>query len=162
MPDPARHVQISYTLHDSADDLDPAEQELLRTALAASRGAYAPHSEFHVGCAIRFADGEILTGNNQENLAYPSGLCAERIALFHAGSQGKAKDIRTIAIRATSNRRPVDRPVTPCGACRQVMLEYEHLAGQPFTVLMQGENGSILRLNGVADTLMPFHFDIDF
>lgn len=161
MSEPSRQVQIDYSLHESADTLDPSEQELLQIAFEASGEAYAPHSEFHVGCAIRFANGEVHTGNNQENLAYPSGLCAERIALFHAGAQGKGKDIRTIAIRARSSRKTVDRPVTPCGACRQVMLEYENLAGQPFTLLMQGETGEILRLEGVAATLMPFHFDIE-
>ena len=104
-------------------------------------------------------DGEIILGNNQENKAFPSGTCAERTALFFAGSLGK---IRKIAVSAKSLTKPVNVPVTPCGACRQVMLEYEQMAGIPFIVLMQGETGPVLRVEGVASSLLPFGFDVDF
>lgn len=147
---------------DGADDLAADEAALLGTALDASRMAYAPYSHFHVGCAVQLADGEVITGNNQENPAFPSSLCAERTALYYLGAQGKGDSIRKIAIRATSTQKRIAGPVTPCGACRQVMLEYERLSGQPIVVLMQGAEGKILRVIGVAKALLPFGFDIEF
>lgn len=142
--------------------LDPVEAGLLGAALKACDLAYAPYSHFQVGAALLIGAGEIITGNNQENQAYPSGLCAERTALFYAGSQGKGSELRAIAIRAKSVKVSVNRPGTPCGACRQVMLEYERLAGRDLVILMQGETGPVLRLEGVAKCLLPFAFDIEF
>lgn len=155
-------ISIEYELFTSADQLPQDEQELLSKAMEVADGAYAPYSGFLVGCALGLESGEILTANNQENIAYPSGLCAERTALFFAGAHGKGKDIRKIAVRGRSVSTEVNVPVTPCGACRQVMVEYEKLAGKPFTVIMQGEKGNILRIKGVSKSLVPFGFDIDF
>ncbi len=142
--------------------LPQEEALLLEKALEATANAYAPHSQFRVGCAVLLDDGEIILGNNQENRAYPSGLCAERTALFHIGAMGKAGKIRTIAIRARSERTAIDEPAMPCGACRQVMVEYEKQAGTPFVILSQGETGPILRLESVQDSLIPFSFDLEF
>ena len=155
-------INIEYEIFDNAADLPADEVQLLAQAETAASGAYAPFSEFNVGCAIEMESGEVMSGNNQENLAYPSGLCAERVILFFANSQGKGKDIRKIAVRAFSKNVDVDVPVTPCGACRQVMLEYERMAGQPFIVLMQGAKGKILKVTGVENSLLPFGFNIDF
>ncbi len=155
-------LSLSYGWIEDASALDPDEQALLTQALDACSLAYAPYSHFHVGCAVGLADGHVVTGNNQENQAFPSGICAERTALFYAGSQGHSAHVRKIAIRARSAKVAVNRPGTPCGACRQVMLEYERLAGQDLVVLMQGESGPVLRLVGVAKTLLPFAFDIEF
>ncbi len=138
------------------------EQQLLAAALEATEGAYVPYSQFQVGCALLLEGGEIMTGNNQENIAFPSSLCAERTVLYYCGSQGKAERIRKMAIRARSERVEINRPVTPCGACRQAMLEYERLAGHDFVVLMQGVSGEVLRVAGIAKTLLPFSFDIEF
>jgi len=154
------HIPFERFAH--ADDLPEDERSLLARALEATDDAYVPYSQFQVGCALLLEDGEVMTGNNQENVAYPSGLCAERTALYYCGSQGKAKRIRKIAIRARSERVPIDRPVTPCGACRQAMLEYERMAEADFVVLMQGATGEILRVTGIAKTLLPFSFDIEF
>lgn len=155
-------LHIPYEQFDHASELPLEDQQLLQTALEACDKAYAQYSGFHVGCAVQLADGEVIVANNQENKAYPSGLCAERVALFYAGAQQKGTQVRKIVIRGRSTTKPVNVPVTPCGACRQVMLEYEQMAGQPFEVIMQGETGKILKLKGVAQCLLPFGFDIEF
>lgn len=144
------------------EDLVAEEQELLTEAMEAAKLAYAPYSQFHVGCAVRLADGSIHLGNNQENRAYPSGLCAERTVFFHLGAIGKGKEVRKVAIRAYGERVHLSQPVTPCGSCRQVMLEYEEMAQTDFVVLMMGESGDILRTTGIKKTLMPFSFEADF
>lgn len=157
-----RKLEIPFTLYTDASELAADESALLRAALEATDNAYAPYSSFRVGAAVMLADGTIIKGNNQENRAYPSGLCAERTALFHVGTLGKGAEIRKIAIRARSDRKTIDTAAMPCGGCRQVMVEYEQMAGQPFVILTQGETGDILRMEGVQDSLMPFSFDIDF
>ena len=154
------NLHISYELLE-ASELPSDEQQLLEAALEAAQGAYAPYSGFHVGTALQLEGGEIMQGNNQENVAYPSGLCAERTVLFYMGSIGKAAQLRKMAIRATSSNYELAQPPTSCGACRQVMVEYEKQAGQPVVVLMQGQSGKVLRLEGIKDFLMPFSFDID-
>lgn len=157
-----KNVHINYETFTDAAELPADERDLLESALQATAGAYVPFSQFHVGCALLLEDGEVITGNNQENVAFPSSLCAERTALYYCGSQGKAGQILKLAIRAKSERTSIDRPVTPCGACRQVMLEYERQTDREFVVLMQGETGEILRIKGVAATLLPFSFDLEF
>ncbi len=157
-----QEYHIAFELLDDASTLPEDEKALLLTAMSASEGAYAPFSNFHVGCAVQLADGEVVTGNNQENPAFPSSLCAERTALYYLGSQGKGDKVRKLAIRANSPEKLIAAPVTPCGACRQVMLEYERLSGQPVIVLMQGKVGKVLRVTGIAASLLPFGFDIEF
>lgn len=147
---------------DGKADLAADEAALMDAALEASKKAYAPFSNFHVGAAVALENGEVFLGNNQENPAFPSSLCAERTVLYYIGAQAKGNQIRKIAIRATSTQKLISAPVTPCGACRQVMLEYERLSGQPIVVLMQGQEGKILRVIGVAAALLPFGFDIEF
>lgn len=149
-------------MFDHPAQLPPDEAQLLQAAWEATAKAYAPFSHFHVGCALQLHNGEIITGNNQENLAFPSGICAERTALFYAGSQGKGPEVRKIAVRAYSERKPVNVPVMPCGACRQVMVEYENMAQRPFVILSQGASGQIMRMEGVKATLMPFNFEVEF
>ncbi len=156
------HLQIPFQIYASKQELPEDEQVLMLQALEASQKAYAPYSEFYVGCALLLASGEVILGNNQENAAFPSGLCAERTALFFAGSQGKGKDIRKIAIRAWSNNKLIEEPVTPCGACRQVIVEYERQSDLDIAVIMQGAAGKVLRLLGARKTLLPFSFDIEF
>ncbi|MCB0839657.1 MAG: cytidine deaminase [Bacteroidia bacterium] len=157
-----KKLEISYQLFQSKDELPTDEAALLASAMEATEAAYAPFSEFRVGCAVLLDSGEIILGNNQENRAYPSGLCAERTALFFIGSQSKGKLIRKIAIRVRSDRKTIQTPAMPCGACRQVMVEYEQMADLPFVVLSQGAEGNIMRMEGVRNNLLPFSFDIDF
>ena len=155
-------LHIPFERFPDADELPPDEQELLRAALEATELAYAPYSRFQVGCAVQLLDGEVLTGNNQENVAYPSGLCAERTVLYYCGAQGKGDQLVKMAIRARSSQAAIVQPVPPCGACRLVMFEYERMSGRDIVVLMQGESGEVLRVTGVAKTLLPFSFDIEF
>ncbi|MEM1000322.1 MAG: cytidine deaminase [Bacteroidota bacterium] len=154
-------IHINFQLLE-AHELPEDERSLLRKALEISESAYVPYSKFQVGCALQMADGEIIRGNNQENAAFPSGLCAERNALFYAGAHNKIPGLRKMAIRANSLEKVIDQPVTPCGACRQVMLEYERIVGQDIVVLMQGKEGKVLKMKGIAKCLLPFGFDIAF
>lgn len=155
-----KEFSIRYEQFPDSSQLSADEQDLLRQAMEATRNAYAPYSEFFVGAAVLLENGEVIQGSNQENGAYPSGLCAERTALFATGAAGKSGLIRKMAIRAHSPKYHMNHAVGPCGACRQVMVEYEKLAGKPMTVLLQGETGEILRIEGVMDNLLPFTFDL--
>ncbi|MEL6654078.1 MAG: cytidine deaminase, partial [Bacteroidota bacterium] len=110
-----KEISIQYELFDSVTDLPEDEALLLESALRATDTAYAPFSNFLVGCALQLADGSIITGNNQENIAFPSGMCAERTALFYAGSLGKGADIRKLAVRARTEHKALNVPVMPCG-----------------------------------------------
>lgn len=154
--------EIPYQRFEDRAELQTSEAELLEQAFLAAQQAYAPFSRFHVGCAVRLSDGSIIQGNNQENKAFPSGICAERTALFYIGSIGKGHLIEAIAVRAYSEKKEIPVPVTPCGACRQVMIEYEQMSSQPWIVLMQGSSGPILRMTGVQSSMLPFGFDVDF
>lgn len=157
-----QELHIRFETFNQATDLPGDEQALLEAALAATDGAYAPFSDFFVGAAVALRDGQVLTGNNQENASFPAGTCAERSVLFYLGSQQRGADIRKMAVRARSLRKAIIAPVMPCGVCRQVMLEYERMAGQDFIVLCQGAEGRIIRFTGVGRSLLPFAFDTDF
>lgn len=141
----------------SVDDLPAPERELVAEAIRAIDGSYAPYSHFHVGAAIRLADGTVVTGANQENVAYPSGTCAERSACFYAGAKhpGVAFEAIAVAARGTDGLL-TDPPTAPCGACRQALLEYETLAGHPVPVILAGRSG-VVRLPSVA-SLLPLAF----
>jgi cytidine deaminase len=146
-----------YTVYDSPEELDPQDAELMRRAHEATKGSYAPYSRFHVGAAVRLANGEIVVGNNIENAAYPSGLCAERVALFGAMAKYPGVAIEALALTAHSLLKQIGEPVAPCGSCRQVMVEVEQVSKHPLRVLSQGETGPIMVFEGV-ESLMPFIF----
>lgn len=137
------------------EELDPRYRLLYETAFEASERAYAPYSNFHVGAAVLLENGEILSGNNQENVAYPSGLCAERTALFYAGARYPDVAVRVLAIAAMKDGERVEL-ITPCGACRQVMLETERRYNQPLKVLLCGREEAYLIPS--ATDLLPFCF----
>ena len=132
-------------------------QTLISAALAQREVAYAPYSNFNVGAAVQLEDGEIIKGSNQENAAYPSGICAERTALFYAGASRPDKSVVKIAIAAGQNGVLCESPVTPCGACRQVMAQYQLKGGQPIEILLIG-TAKIWKFAKVED-LLPFTFD---
>lgn len=142
---------------DSPDLLPDDEQQLLKEAVEAKNKAYAPYSQFKVGAALQLANGQIMHGNNQENMAYPSGLCAERVAFFAAGAQYPGMGINKVAITAASENFPSDHPIAPCGACRQAMLEYEMNQKSPITLIMRGTTGKIYRISGIRQ-LLPIYF----
>lgn len=140
------------------NDLSSSESNLLQEAIAASGRAYAPHSKFYVGAALILDNGEIITGSNQENAAYPSGLCAERVALFKAGSDYPSAKVLKIAIYAHSDNYKVPDILCPCGGCLQVMSETENRQHKQFDILLKSET-TILKANGVSQFL-PFSFHI--
>ncbi|WP_068471544.1 cytidine deaminase [Saccharicrinis aurantiacus] len=141
---------------DDINELTPQDQELITSARAACHNAYAPYSKFSVGAAVRLANGKVITGNNQENAAYPSGLCAERTAIFWANSQFPDIAVETIAISVLNNGKPVANPIAPCGSCRQVMLETENRFETPLRVIMDSESKIIVSKNTVG--LLPLSF----
>ena len=153
----SKEIKIAYKEYESLAELEPKDRELAEAAIEATAQAYAPYSKFNVGAAVLFQDGEIIKGANQENAAYPSGLCAERTALFYASASRPDKPMVAIAIAASQNGQLLETPVTPCGACRQVMAQYQLKSGLPMMVLLIGAH-SILKFEKVDD-LLPFIFD---
>ncbi|MEO6303862.1 MAG: cytidine deaminase [Bacteroidia bacterium] len=147
----------SYEVYNSAGDLDKSDKELLDAAKASLKSAYAPYSGFNVGAAVLLEDGTIITGNNQENAAYPSGLCAERVAVFYASSIHPTKKIIAIAISATSKDQKINVPVPPCGACRQSIAEYEIKFDKAIRLIMAGESGEVFISPSVSN-LLPLLF----
>ncbi|MBD5415107.1 MAG: cytidine deaminase [Bacteroides sp.] len=138
-------------------ELTPAEQQLVDLASRATFRSYAPYSNFRVGAAIRLSDGAIVTGANQENVAYPSGTCAERTACFYAHAEHPDARFEAIAIAARgTDGQPLADPISPCGACRQSLMQYEVLAGSPVEVLLVGRD-TIYRLPSIR-SLLPFAF----
>jgi len=154
---------ISFELlaFESIDFLSSTEKELMLKAVEARKKAYAPYSNFQVGAAVLMANGEVVIGSNQENASYPSGLCAERVAVFQAGALYPNVAIKAIAISATSQNYSVKKPAAPCGNCRQSMSEYELKQQKPIAILMMGETGLVLKCNAVSD-LLPLAFDNSF
>ena len=137
--------------------LDEEQRQLLQETRSYLPQAYAPYSRFHVAAIALLEDGTRVAGTNQENAAYPSGLCAERVALFHAGALHPGKAIRYLCITVKSESRKVTKPVSPCGACLQVMTESEYRQQKPFTLILAGEEGNILLITGTKN-LLPFRF----
>ena len=133
-------------------------QSLMEQAIAARKRAYAPYSQFTVGCAIMLDNGVVVTGNNQENAAYPSGLCAERVAVFAAGSQYPGVGIKEMALTASPVNDTLHIPVPPCGACRQAIAEYENNQRQPIVIYFMGASGTVAKASSLKD-LLPLIFD---
>ena len=151
-------LKIIYEEYQSIDELNTQDMELVEKATEALNRAYAPYSQYHVGAALLLEDGKIITGNNQENVAYPSGLCAERVAMFYASSQYPDAIIRTVAIAAKAKNFVITEAVAPCGACRQVMSEYETKQQSPIRIILKAEQGKILAFDKIEDILpLMFH-----
>ena len=151
------NIEIAVKIYDY-EELDAADRELMDAAREATNRSYAPYSHFSVGAAARLANGIVVTGTNQENAAYPSGLCAERTTLFYANSQHPDQAVTTLAIAARNEHDEfLESPIPPCGACRQVMLETEKRFKQPMRVLLYGKKG-IYELKNVGE-LLPLSFD---
>lgn len=153
-----KSIQIDYEEYPSVAELSAADSELLQQAMAAAEGAYSPYSQFKVGAAVRLDDGKIVVGNNQENAAYPSGLCAERVALFSALAQNPSSAVSAIAI-VGKNSSGQWCEASPCGACRQVMAECESRSGRKITIILYAEGGKVIVLRGV-DSVLPFRFSM--
>ena len=151
-------IVIDYQEYGSLEELPCEDCALMQRAIESTGAAYAPYSGFHVGAALRLKDGTIVVGSNQENVAYPSGLCAERTAVFAASAQyPQCRDYEALAIVAR-NTEGVLCEASPCGACRQVLLEYEFRQGHPLRVICHLEGGRVRVFPSVA-TLLPFSFE---
>lgn len=138
-------------------EVDSETSNLIQKAKEATNRAYAPYSNFHVGAALLLSNGEIITGNNQENAAYPAGLCAERVAFFSSKSNNPEATIRKVAIVARNGADDHFKLATPCGNCRQVMSEYENNQEEPIQVYLCGEDGKVYESESV-ENLLPFKF----
>ena len=129
-------ITINYQEFSSINELNAEDRELAQAAIEGMKGSYAPYSHFNVGAAVRMSNGQIVRGANQENAAFPSGLCAERTAMFAAGAKYPDKEMRSLALAGGIYGRITDEPATPCGACRQVMAQYQAKSGKPMSVIM--------------------------
>lgn len=151
-------ISSTFTVYENANELPSQDKNLLIEAVEARKNAYAPYSKFNVGASLLLENGIIIQGNNQENAAYPSGMCAERVAIWNAASQYPKIKIKKIFISAESNKNIVDKPVSPCGACRQTIAEYELNQEQNIEIFFTGETGKIIKANTIVD-LLPLAFD---
>jgi cytidine deaminase len=151
-------VTSNFEVYDAVEELPQAIQSLMKTAVEARDKAYAPYSQFNVGAAIALNNNEVVTGSNQENASYPSGLCAERTAIYYAGAAFPEAQIQNIAISAKSMKHLVEAPVPPCGACRQALVEYEVKQETDIAVYFMGETGKVMKANSIKD-LLPLIFE---
>jgi len=146
------------TVYNNVDELPEDIKKLMEQAVAIREMAYAPYSHFRVGAALQLDNGIIVTGNNQENAAYPSGMCAERVAIWAAGSQYPDNKILQMAITARSENHTLNQPVPPCGACRQAIAEYEIKQDKNIEIYFMGEVGKVYKAESLHD-LLPLIFD---
>lgn len=151
----------SILVYNNTEELPVEINQLMQKAIATRKKAYAPYSKFRVGASILLDNGVTVEGSNQENAAYPSGLCAERVAIFYAGSMYPEAKILKIAISATSDNFVSSTPIPPCGSCRQSVSEYEQKQQSPIAIYFMGEEGEVYKSNSIAD-LLPFSFSKEF
>ena len=151
-------IESKFIVYDSIEELTIPVQKLLKKAAEAREKAYAPYSQFLVGAALELENGVIILGNNQENASYPSGLCAERTAIYYAGAEFPNQKILRMAIVAGSTKNPTTKPIPPCGACRQAIAEYEVKQESPIEIYFKGETGKVVKSNSLVN-LLPLLFD---
>jgi len=154
-------IKTQITIFDSIEDLPNSIKELMGEAIEVKQKAYAPYSKFKVGAAFLLENGVVITGSNQENAAYPSGMCAERVAIWRASSEYPKQKIVSLAITASSSAQLTKDPVAPCGACRQTLSEYELKQKDRIAVYFMGEVGKVIKTDSLKD-LLPFAFDKSF
>ncbi|MBR3500796.1 MAG: cytidine deaminase [Bacteroidales bacterium] len=152
-----KEIKIDFQEYKSIEELNQEDKELAQAAISAMQGSYAPYSHFNVGAAVRMENGVIVKGANQENAAFPSGLCAERTAMFAAGAAYPDKAMTSIALTGGVMGRICATPATPCGACRQVMAQYQAKSGKKMSVIMIGKD-KIWKFHSVDD-ILPLIFD---
>lgn len=155
------NITSSFTVYSSLEEVSEEIQDLMAQAVEVRKKAYAPYSQFRVGAALLLDNGKIISGSNQENAAYPSGLCAERTAIFYAGSAYPEAKILKIAITAASDTNQTTAPIPPCGSCRQSIAEYEIKQETPIEIYFMGEIGEVYKSASLKN-LLPFMFDKKF
>ena len=151
-------IESTLTVFDDFNELPKNITSLMKQAIEAREKAYAPYSKFLVGAAIALENGEVITGSNQENASYPSGLCAERTAIYYAGAKYPDVKMKTMAIVAGSTIHPTTEPIPPCGACRQAIAEYEVKQNEDIEIYFMGETGKVVKSHSLAN-LLPLVFD---
>ena len=152
-----QQFQFQYQLYDNFQALSPSDQSLVSSAFSAMEKAYAPYSQFKVGASVLLSSGEVIQGSNQENIAFPSGLCAERVALNYVGANFPGDTIDTVVVVAQGALMPEAHLLSPCGGCRQVMLESENRQNSPIRVILVNQDNRTMVINSVKD-LLPFGF----
>ncbi|MBE0392017.1 cytidine deaminase [Flavobacterium sp. 7E] len=154
-------ITTQFSVYDAVSELPAEIKDLMEQAVAVRKNAYAPYSNFRVGTALLLDNGKIVLGSNQENAAYPSGLCAERVAIYHAGAVYPDAKILKMAITAASDANQTSAPIPPCGSCRQSIAEYEIRQETPIEIYFMGEIGAIYKSDSLKN-LLPFMFDKKF
>jgi cytidine deaminase len=154
-------IKTSFTVFQSVEELPQEIQSLMQQAIAVRKNAYAPYSKFKVGTALLLDNGKVVLGSNQENAAYPSGLCAERVAIFQSGAIYPDAKIIKMAISAASDTNQTTTPIPPCGSCRQSIYEYEFKQNTPIAIYFMGESGEIYKSDSIKN-LLPLSFDKNF
>lgn len=150
-------IEIAFKEYNTLIELDKPTRDLCAEAVKAMQGSHSPYSKFRVGAALRLQSGKIIYGSNQENVAYPSGLCAERVALFNWGANHSDDPIEAMAVTASTDEFEILQPVTSCGSCLQVLAEYEKKQNKPVEIILFCNNGPVWVMNGV-DSFLPFLF----
>lgn len=152
-------IEVRYSKFDSWKEMSESDQELVFRAKKVMQEAYAPYSRFKVGATALLSNGEVVTGSNQENIAYPSGLCAERVALFYAGANFPKEEVKTLCIVAEGDLVDINTILSPCGACRQVMVETERRQEKAYRVILVSQNDVTLVFDA-ASHLLPLAFGL--
>ncbi|RXR17883.1 cytidine deaminase [Flavobacterium amnicola] len=155
------NINTQLIAFESLNELSTNDQSLMQRAIEIRKNAYAPYSKFKVGAAILLDNGQVVVGSNQENAAYPSGLCAERVAIFQSGAVYPDAKIVKMAITAGSTENKTTKPIPPCGACRQSIFEYEFKQDADIEIFFMGETGEVYKSNSIKN-LLPLTFDKNF
>jgi len=151
-------IETKFQVYDSIYELPQDIQVLMKKAIEARGKAYAPYSNFQVGTALRLGNGEVILGSNQENAAFPSGMCAERTAIYYAGANYPNEIIEVLALTASSIHQKNNTPIPPCGACRQAIAEYEIKQNRPIQIYFMGAEGEVVKSDSISN-LLPFVFE---
>ncbi len=154
-------VSFNYKVYSSTSEMVDDDRELVDLAVSQLEHAYAPYSNFHVGAAARLSNGEVYLGSNQENASYPLCMCGERVALYNAAANRPHVPVTAVAITIKNMKMTIDRPVSPCGACRQVLSEYENKHKHKIRILLKSDSPEIYEVDSVAD-LLPLGFNSTF
>ena len=150
--------EFQYKVYDDISELNETDARLLKEARSITKQAYAPYSNFHVGAVAMLANGKIVSGTNQENASFPVGICAERVLLGIAATQHPNVAIESIAVSYNSEHVKTDHPISPCGMCRQALVEYETRLSKPIRLILSGQQGKVFVINSV-NSLLPFAFN---
>ena len=152
---------FTYKVYSNSEELSAEDRELLYKAIDQLDTAYAPYSNFHVGASVRLTTDEIFVGSNQENASFPLCMCGERVALYNAAANRPGIPVKKLAIVIRNPRMYIDKPVSPCGACRQVIAEYENLHRTPIKIFLKSDAPEIYEINSIKD-ILPLGFDSSF